>query len=64
VNLNRTAVPGLTTRRCNTTVETRFGDIVAVSFNSPKRADGDRKCMLVLVTPKRVNPLDDRPAAE
>lgn len=58
VNLNGTSVPGLTTRRCNTTVETRFGGVVAISCNAATISDGERKCMLVLVTPHRVSPLE------
>ena len=58
VNLNGTSVPGLTTRRCNTTVETRFGGVVAISCNAATISDGERKCMLVLVTPNRISPLE------
>ena len=64
VDLSGTAIPGLTTRRCNTTVETPFGDLVAISFTSAKGSDGEQKCMLVLVTPYRVAPLDGCPVAE
>jgi hypothetical protein len=64
VNLNGTTVPGLNSRRCNTTVETRFGDVVAISFNPAKNSTGERKSMLVLVTPLRVSSLDGGPAKE
>ena len=39
-------------------IERRFGGVVAISCNAATVSDGERKCMLVLVTPNRVSPVE------
>jgi hypothetical protein len=52
-NLHGTMVPGLTTRMVRSDVETRFGETVAIAFNSPSK-EGENCSLLVLVTADQV----------
>ncbi|MFO1093946.1 MAG: hypothetical protein U0992_11630 [Planctomycetaceae bacterium] len=53
-------VPGLTTRRFHSDIETHFGETVAIAMNSTP-AGGGSKCLLVLVTAQQVEPQADQP---
>jgi len=55
VNLNGARIPGLTTSRFRSDVETRFGETVAIALNSTPK-DGARRSVLVLVTAQQVEP--------
>lgn len=58
VNFAGSVIPGLTTRRSRTDVETHFGDTVVVRCCGSTTKDGE-KTLLMLVTPQLIAPLPE-----